>query len=346
MPRFAMALDAERLLVVANNALQIVKLPNRNGRASKELLTLAQLLNGGANGAPKAKPAANQRPAPAAGQTADFGISDGVSRAYTRSAYIDFLAADDDQINEQVRWAPWSKRPVFGLRLGLGVLPTNVPAKSMDEQRIEPVTGPIGPKLVAALDERLASGAFGAWPPGEDQRLTRVGWLGIGKNNQLVATANRHDLDIMVGVYVNWGKSDQRQIFVRVADLVNRLPIFNSSTLKVGLTAGSTPPGGDGSKKWLADVLRQIDQKMTLQPMPDLTADDAKQAAERLLSSKHRDLAADLVELRAYQARQLIDEGTAAGYYEQLLGEGMGETFAHGDADARREILEKVLPTD
>ena len=65
-----------------------------------------------------------------------------------------------------------------------------------------------------------------------------------------------------------------------------------------------------------------------------------------LVSAKHHDLAADLVELRTYQARHLIDDASAAGYYEQLLGDGMGEDFASGDADERREILEKVLPAE
>ena len=148
-------------------------------------------------------------------------------------------------------------------------------------------------------------------------------------------------------MYVNWGKSDQRQISVRIADVVNGLPIFSSSTLKLGPPlALARRRAATPAEKWLTDVLRQVDQKMTLQPLPELTADDAKQSAERLLSSKHRDLAADLVELRTYQARHLIDDATAAGYYEQLLGDGMGEAFANGDADARRKILEKVLPAD
>ena len=50
--------------------------------------------------------------------------------------------------------------------------------------------------------------------------------------------------------------------------------------------------------------------------------------------------------LRTYQARHLIDDAAAADYYEQLLGDGMGETFARGDADERRKILEKVLPAE
>ena len=183
--------------MIAGDALQIVKLPVRKRGESKELLTLAQLLNGGATAPPKGKPA-HQRPDAGAGQSPDGGVPDSVSRAYTREAYIDFLTADDDRINEQVRWAPWSKRPVFGLRLGLGVLPNECSREThgtSNRSSRSPV--PVGPKLVAALDERLAAGAFGVWSPGEDSRLTRVGWLGIGKRGQLTSSAKRQDLDII-----------------------------------------------------------------------------------------------------------------------------------------------------
>ena len=44
---------------------------------------------------------------------------------------------------------------------------------------------------------------------------------------------------------VNWQKGDQRQITVRVADVVNGLPIFNSSTAQDG-----------SSRRWLAAVKR------------------------------------------------------------------------------------------
>jgi len=122
---------------------------------------------------------------------------------------------------------------------------------------------------------------------------------------------------------------------------------LNSNILRTAPPAsGGAPAAPDPSEKWLADLLHQVDEKMTLQPLPELTPDDAKQAAERLIAAKRRDLPADLVELRTYQARHLIDDASAAGYYEQLLGSGLGETFARGSAEERREILEKALPAD
>jgi hypothetical protein len=344
-PRVVKVLDSARLLVIAEDALRIVKLPAPKQRGPNELLTLTQLLNGGAP-PPDRKLTANQRPMPGAGQSADGGVPDRISRAYTREAYIEFLTADDDRFNEQVRWAPWVKRPVIGVRWGLGVLPTNVPANLMEKQQIEPVTGAIGPKLVAALDERLEDGVFGTWPPGEDSRLTRVGWLGIGVRSELTSSAKRQDLDVIAVVNVNWQKGGQRQITVRIADMVNGIVVFTSNTLKTSSPVAGSPAKGDSVDKWLSDFMRQIDQKMTLQPFPELTAEDAKQAAKRVVSARRHDIAADLIELRAYQARHLIDNASAAGYYEQLLGGGMGEAFANGDADERRRILEEVLPAD
>ncbi|HEX4142953.1 MAG TPA: hypothetical protein VHY91_05345 [Pirellulales bacterium] len=344
LPRLAKVLDPTRLLVIADDALRVVKLPPLKQRPPNELLTLSQLLSGAP--APEKKTFANQRPMPGAGQSADGGVPDYISRKYTREAYIDFLTADDERVNEQVRWAPWSKRPVFGVRWGLGILPTNVPANLMERQQIEPITGAIGPKLVAALDERLDAGAFGAWPAGEDSRLTRVGWLGVGNRSDLTSSAKRQDFDIIAVVSVNWQKGGQRQITVRVGDVVNGLVVFSSSTLKTGPPAPGSGSKGDSVDKWLSELMHQVDQKMTLQPMPELTAEDAKHAAERLVSAKRHDRAADLVELRTYQARHLIDNASAAAYYEQLLGDGMGETFANGDAEERRQVLEKVLPAE
>jgi hypothetical protein len=196
------------------------------------------------------------------------------------------------------------------------------------------------------LDERLDDGAFGAWPPGEDSRLTRVGWLGIGNRNQLTSSAKRQDLDIIAVVNVNWQKGDQRQITVRFADMVNEVVVFNSSTLKTGPATTGSVAKTDSIEKWLNDLLRQVDHKMTLQPLPELTSEDAKKAADRMVSAKRHDLAADLVELRTYQARHLLGNAEAASYYEQLMGGGMGETFANGDVDERRAILEKILPVD
>jgi hypothetical protein len=346
VPRAVKVLDSTRLLVIAADALRIVKLPTTKQRQANELITLSQLVSGAASPSSDRRLSAGQRPMPGAGQSADGGVPASVSRAYTREAYIEFLTADDARVNEQVRWAPWSKRPVFGIRWGLGVLPTNVPVDLVEKQQIEPVTGLVGPKLVAALDERLDDGAFGVWPPGEDSRLTRVGWLGVGNRNELTSAAKRQDLDVIAIMNVNWQKGGQRQITVRIADMVNAIVVIKDSTLKTGAPPAGSPAKGESVEKWLNDLLRQVDQKMTLQPFPELTTEDAKKAAERMISAKRHDRAAELVELRAYQARHLLDESAAADYYEQLLGGGLGEAFARGDADERRKILEEVLPAD
>ena len=140
---------------------EIVKLPAQKRSERQRAVDFVPAFEWRCRGRPIGKPGANQRPMPGAGQSADGGVPDSVSRAYTREAYIDFLTADDDRINEQVRWAPGRNGRFSDVRLGLGVLPTNVPAKLVQKQQIEPVTGAIGPKLVAALDERLDDGHFG-----------------------------------------------------------------------------------------------------------------------------------------------------------------------------------------
>ncbi|HTU24825.1 MAG TPA: hypothetical protein VMF30_05480, partial [Pirellulales bacterium] len=343
-PRVAKVIDSRKLLIIADDSLHVVKVPSPKQRAPNELLTLAQLLSGSSSQS-NDKNAAGQRPMPGAGQSAE-GVPEQMSREYVRNTYIDFLSADDERVNEMIRWAPWSKRPVLGVRWGLGILPTNVPGPLVEKEQIEPVTGAAGPKLVAELDSSLEQGDFGAWPPGKDSRLTRVGWLGIGNRNQLLASAKRQEFDIVAVVNVNWQKGDARQISVRVADVVNSIVIYNSSTLKVGPPGSNLAAKAEAVDKWVAEVMRQVDQKMTLQPFPEMTAKEALQTMEKRMEAKRRNVIADLVELRAYQARHLIDESTAAGYYEALMGEGRGAAFAHDDVDARRKILKELLPAE
>ncbi len=202
------------------------------------------------------------------------------------------------------------------------------------------------------MDLRLADGKFGVWPPSADPRFSRVTWLGVGNRAQLGSTAKRKDLDVVAVVNVTWGKGEQRQISLRVIDFAAGASVLSSSTLKTGLTnksglsVANSQSDGEASDKWLTDVLRQIDDKMTLRLLPELTAEDATEAVERMLTAKQHDLAADLVELRAYQARGLIDEASLIRYYDSLLGSGMGQGFVQGDSEARREILEKIFAGD
>jgi hypothetical protein len=343
--RLTKVLDNGKMLVICNRELRIVKPPVRTQANSKELVTLAYLLTGAAH---------DGKPEPAGGDDGPGGDNavDRASRAFRRAAYIDFLSSDDAQVNEQIRWAPWSKRPVYGSRWGLGVIPTSVSAKTTQKQQLEPVAGAPGQKLIAALDERLADGKFGIWPSSSDPRISRVAWLGIGSRTQLSATAKRQDLDVVAVVNVTWGKGEQRQISVRVIDFAAGAGVLSTNTLRIGLgnkpglAGANASSDSEATEKWLSDVLRQIDDKMTLRALPELTPDDAKQAVERMFTAKQHDLASDMIELRAYQARRLIDEASLIRYYDALLGSGMGQAFVQGDSDARREILQKIFPAD
>jgi len=232
---------------------------------------------------------------------------------------------------------------VFGVRWAVGVqlvaAAEGPPIRSA--QDLGRLTGPIAPELGIRLEERMRRGDFGDWPDAGVPRLRQVSFVGVGKQEELVAAARRQALDLLMVFSltprpVARGKQASPLVRVRVVDVATEKTLWASESVSGGAGAGPA---------FVADVLKRLDDGFRLQPIPKQTAEEVKQQLQQMDAAKLTPEAglAVLLEVRYFQAAQLLTAEEAAGYYDAILGAGKGKDLAAGDEARRAEVLQAWL---
>jgi hypothetical protein len=280
---------------------------------------------------------------------------------------VDLIAGDDATLQNHLRWFPLAGRSSVGLRWGLGVQLTNQ-TKQPDLAKPDDwmnLTGPLGPAMVTGLQERVDRGDFGQWPQLGDPRFRQVALLGGGKTDELRAAARRQGLDLLVvaelrQIIARKAVTDM-EMKVRIVDVAEGKTLWTSKPIKRsdlvptppvgpikggGLApkpAGKTDPAAD----FVAEVLKGVDTKCSLDLLPEKTSAEAKNRLKSLAqassNSKGEDSLRPLVELRGYQAGQWLTTAEVSTYYDGIVGAGKGRALASGDEATRRQVLQAWL---
>ena len=273
---------------------------------------------------------------------------------------MDLIAGDDAALVSRMSWFPAGKRPVFGLRWGLGVEvsdPSNPARRGARSTAAavkdgEALIGSVGMALVAGLEGRIKAGAFGQWPDQGDPRSRQVAVLPTGTRPQLLAAARSRRLDMLmllqpVPLSSAAGQVTQTLVQAEVFDAIadKSLRTFQPVGGANGGAGGPAAAGEAPVAAWVADALAYLRDHCELVPIPDLTAEEVRARLKRWDPEKGRAGSALplLVELRYYQAKHLLTVEETAKEQDALLGPGKGRLLATGPPAKRRELIRAWL---
>jgi len=271
------------------------------------------------------------------------------SHEYRRQAMIDAIAGPDARIKDRLKWIPGMKRPMIGVRFGVGVYVTGVEVQpnvqSMED--LAKITGVAGPMLVTRLQEQIGAGDFGEWPAAEDERFRQVAALRGGAFGDIRERAEALGVDVVVLFTLTRriaaGSGRQSLILkARVSDLVGKAETFTSTSLTSDQIAAAQRAGQDAITPFVDETLAFIEENYAVKPMPALTPELAAKRAKSIAVAEMDAPFKALVEVRYYHAMGMIDNPTAEECYDHLLHVGAGDVMISGDEAARRELLAKV----
>jgi hypothetical protein len=296
------------------------------------------------------------RPAPPVGPsqpaTAPPAGSQNV-RELIRQVYVDLIADDGSAVAERLRWNPGEREPAVGLRWGVGVQWTgeNAGPEIRSEQEFAQATGNVGPGIVAALKQRLAQGKFGNWPAASGSQIDHVVFLGSDDLANLLDDARRTALDrlALINLTVKTIGFQRRRdvtMTVRLVDVASGQSQWASPSLSASQMMAAMRAGGNPGAAMVAEVMKEVDAKHELKPMPALRPEHVESRVAALaedLSDKPDQMLPVLVELRYYQAKGLLSAERAAELYDRILGTGRGRLLAGDDEAGRREALSAWL---
>ena len=273
------------------------------------------------------------------------------SRDYPRRAYLDLIIDDGAKLKERLRWFPGAKRPSISLRWGTGV---TFPGMSRPPQIRRPEdmakqTGVVGVKLVTEMQRRMHNGDFGDWPQGGESRFAQVCLLGAGTQNELIEAARRQGLDGLILFSITMRpigttRNMYAELKVRLIDVNGQLPVWNSTMISSRQIAAASGTVENPADEFVDLILKEIDATWTLAPMPALKPEHVQGRVAKILDTLdptvRDDCLAALVEVRYYQACDLLGLDEATAVYDKILGAGKGQVLAAGRKVERRELLE------
>lgn len=273
-------------------------------------------------------------------------------RDYIRRVQIDLAMEDEAAIVSRVFWYPASRRPMIGLRWGLGVS-WNGPGKPPEPHTLAELaeaTGPLGTALFKGLQDRIASGQFGNLPAQSDVAFHQIALLGGGREAELRAAAQRQNLDalllINLSVFIKpLNHRIDKHIEVHLVDVASGRAVYKSKPLsdvaieRKGL--GTSSPAGQR----LAEIFTQVDNNFCLKTMPAIQREQIEDRLSQLreMIERSQNIWGVLAELRYYQAKRLVTPAELTPMYDKIIGEGKGHALATGSDAERRAILRKLL---
>jgi hypothetical protein len=298
------------------------------------------------------------RPGPAGGaKPPDEDLpAEGVAEAHAgdhrdqrRETYVELLAGDGPALVDRLRWHAAERQPVIGLRWGVAVQWTGETAGPdvSTEEALARATGGVGPLIIAQLTKRAEEEKFGP-PPGDgEEPASRVLFLGSDNLKNLLADARRAALDRIVLINLSpqvVGRQPKLEVklVVRLVDVAVGRSTWASPELTRSRMMAAVRAGGNPAAAMTAEVMKEIDARHVLEPMPEMTSEHAQRQAAALAEGFSQDpdaMLPVLVELRYYQLEGLLSADAAGALYDRILGPRKGWKLAEGDEEERRDVL-------
>lgn len=279
------------------------------------------------------------------GEASDKQLFERSSRAYVVETLGEAMA-DDKSVLAKARWFPVAKRPVFGLRWGLGIHSLNEGTlpKIESARDIEWTLGPLPMEIGKQVQTSFNLGDFGKWPEGSDPAFRQVSFLGARSQEKLLSAGRRQALDmvVLIGFQDKQGPRGDAQVRVRFVDLASGKPLY--ATQNIPASVGFSRRGGASPvEQAIEQAIKRINLDFCLKPMPEMTAEAAKArvAALGLPDAQPACPLPALFELRYYQAKQLLTAEELVPLYDAILGKGKGKPFASGDKAQRKAIVDE-----
>jgi hypothetical protein len=172
-------------------------------------------------------------------------------------------------------------------------------------------------------------------------------YVGIGPRDKVLPAAKSAEFDVVVMLEVqqhqvgNTGRFDMH-LRARVTDASGD-PVWVSPALSSEKAVAAERDGGDLVKPFVADVFAKIDEQYSLQPMPEVKPEAARERARTIAKDgvAEADRLTAAAELRHYQIAGVVTADEALPAYRKLFDEEMATALASGDARKRRAALEK-----
>ena len=110
---------------------------------------------------------------------------------------------------------------------------------------------------------------------------------------------------------------------IRLMDVISHKSLWVAPPLSSNKAAATAGTAGDASMLLVRSVLQQIDDRLSLQPMPELTGEAVNNRVGKLAGTPMPPEAALrwLAELRYYQGKKLLGEAEAKAAFKAILGE-------------------------
>ncbi len=251
-----------------------------------------------------------------AGNAAEESVPAEDGRSYVRGVLTDLLQGDPEVLCERLQWFPVGKRPSIGLRWGIGVAwPQGTdPPEVYAVDELENAAGQIGPEIAAGLQDRMAEGRFGQWPESADPAHMQLAVLGAAENDELIAAAKRQGLDVLLVLPPVQPAAEE----ARGPGAIELLDVPYGKSLWTREITDSEEPG-----QTAAAVLEKIDETCTLKQMPPLRPVHITRRIGKLVEMVPQldDTLPIAVELRYYQARELLVDGDIPPVLSELLSQ-------------------------
>jgi dienelactone hydrolase len=273
----------------------------------------------------------------------EMSFSDYLVKTYAR------WLGDDRRILDSMRWFAAGKRPVLGLRWGVGLYVAQQPhgGEIHMPQMLTPFIGTAGSSLVAALAERIDKDTTAGWPSPKNSQLSRVPMFFANSEDDLIKTGAAHQADALVAIVITgwplWASgAAQSNLEMRLIDVISGTTLWKSPRLSSPRAAGPRSVGRDAASGLLKSALKKLDALDELSTMP-VVSESVAAGRVKKLSAGDPSAAARLravVEIRYYELKKLIPAEAARRAYQQLISDEFAEGMESGSAEDRTAALD------
>ena len=216
-----------------------------------------------------------------------------------------------------------------------------------NETDLQKITGPIGPGILAMLNQRTEERRFGQWPQEDAPNLRRAVLLGAGTRADLLKVAQRAGFDLLVSLEISTrgigltGRVET-SMRVRLVDVATKTPLWSSTAISSSQLAQA---GYNAAVQYVAGIAQQVDDQFCLTSMPPLKPEHVQRRVASLADEfpQPDEALRVLTEIRYYQVNDLLADADAVLVYDRVLGAGKGRPLTEGDASGRRQLLEAWL---
>lgn len=232
----------------------------------------------------------------------------------------ELAALEGSALQERLKWCSVLKRPVVGVRWGLGVQLAAATKENMLKTQpntfvvvdaVNQITGGVCSPLVARMTDLGMNNAFGELPKANDARITQPLLFGGGNRKQVVDAAKAAGVDLLMlahlsGTPANKGALNATSLVLRIINVDTEEEVFASDRLS-GKAAATT--AADLSGLIVDRTVSFVKEQLKLEPLSSVADKDVRERITALEKNGTGLPHATAVELLAWKARGLVSDG-------------------------------------